>query len=94
MSIFIKEMIKNKIKQLHQEELLQYARQYGFTLSNLEAQQILHYLQENEFDIFSKKEQEKAFIKLTVITNKTTANKAQKLLEQIISSYGLEDYFY
>lgn len=94
MSTFIKEMIKNKIKQLRKEELLQYAQQYGFTLSNIEAQQILHYLQENEFDIFSKKEQEKAFIKLSVITNKTTANKAQKLLEQIISSYGLEDYFH
>ena len=93
MSIFIKEMIKSKIKQLRKDELLHHANKHGFSLSGKEADHILSYLKENEFDVFSKKDNEKLYKKLTEITDVSTANKAKQLFEQLIASYGLEDYF-
>ena len=93
MSIFLKQMINNKIKQLHKGELMQYAGQYGFQLTDREAEQILNYLQQNNLDLFSKNEIEKLHKELAVITNDKTANNAKTLFEQIIKTYGLEHLF-
>lgn len=94
MSILIKEIIKNKIRQLRKEELLYYANQYGITLTETEAKHILKYVHENDFDIFSLREIEKFHKKIAEITNPETANKAKNLFLQMITAYGLEDYFH
>lgn len=52
MSVILKEIIKNKMKQLRKEELLYYSNQYGITLTETEAKHILKYIHENDFDIF------------------------------------------
>jgi len=89
----MKEIIKNKIRQLRTEELLYYANQYGITLTETEAKHILKYVHENNFDIFSLQEIEKFYNKIAEITNPATANKAKSLFLQMVTAYGLEDYF-
>lgn len=93
MSIFIKELVKNKLKQLSSEELLNYGKQYGFSLSKTEAEQIITYLKQHTVDPFDPYDQEKMFHALAAITDSQTANKAQKLFKEIIQSYGLGHLF-
>lgn len=93
MSVILKEIIKNKMKQLRKEELLYYSNQYGITLTETEAKHILKYIHENDFDIFSLQEIDKLHKKIAEITNPATANKAKNLFLQIITAYGLENYF-
>lgn len=93
MSNFLKEIIKNKIKLLHPDELLQHAKNNGFSLSVEEANHIVNYIQNNDFDIFSRNDLEILYNKLAEITDFATANKAKALFERLIKSYGLEDYF-
>lgn len=93
MSFFIKEIVKSRVRQLTVDELLHYAGQYGFSITRKEASHILHYLQTSDLDIFSKHAMDEAYVKIAEITDNQTANKAKLLFEQIVKSYGLEDYF-
>lgn len=93
MSIFIKELVKNKLKQLTPEELLHYGKQYGFSLSKTEAQHIVGYLKKNTIDPFNEIDRKKMFGELAKITNAETAGKAQKLFKELIHSYGLGHLF-
>ncbi|MCM3738721.1 DUF2624 domain-containing protein [Oceanobacillus luteolus] len=93
MSFFIKEIVKNRLRQLTVNELLHYAGEYGFSITREEAHHILHYLQSSDLDIFSKQAMDEAYVKLAEITDQQTASKAKLLFEQIVKSYGLEDYF-
>lgn len=93
MSIFIKELVKNKLKQLSDEELLYYGKQYGFSLSRTESQQIVNYLKQNTIDPFNVNDRNKMLNELARITNTETAKKAEKLFKEIIKSYGLDHLF-
>ncbi|WP_087971693.1 DUF2624 domain-containing protein [Oceanobacillus rekensis] len=93
MSIFIKEMVKNKLRNLSVDELLHHSKQYGFQISEKQAREITGYLRNNSPDPFNKASRDKMFLQLTIITDKETAKKAQKLFDEIIRSYGLEYLF-
>ncbi|MDO6448138.1 DUF2624 domain-containing protein [Oceanobacillus profundus] len=93
MSIFIKEMIKNKLKNLSAEELLHYSKQYGFQLTEKQAQQIAMYLRKNTRDPFNQKARQEMFKHLATITDEQTATKAEQLLYTLVQSYGLEHLF-
>ncbi|MHA6250961.1 DUF2624 family protein [Oceanobacillus sp. CAU 1775] len=93
MSFILKEIIKNKLRQLTVEELLSYAHQYNFSITAGEAKTILTYLQNQQLDVFSKHDIAILKNKLAEVTNEDTANKAMQLFNQIVSSYGLESLF-
>ncbi|MFD1850260.1 DUF2624 domain-containing protein [Oceanobacillus bengalensis] len=93
MSFIIKELVKNKLKQISANELLQYGKQYGFTLSQNQASEITHFLRNNTLDPFQTKDREEMFRKLAEITDIETAKQARKLLDEIIKSYGLAYLF-
>lgn len=93
MSIFIKVLVKNKLKQLTIKELLHYGEQYGFSLSKTEAQHIVTYLKQNTVDPFDVNDRNKMFGELEKITNTDTAKKAQILFKELIHSYGLGHLF-
>lgn len=90
MSIFIKEFVAKKLKQVSTEELLHYGKEYGFSLSKAEAKQITNYLKTNSVDPFQKDGRRKMLKELARITDVETAKKAQKLFHELIKSYGLE----
>jgi len=93
MSIFIKNLINQKLNELTLNELLFYSEQYGFSLNHSEAEQILMYIKNNKIDPFDQYKRKKLFQDLVQITDQATANKAQNLFDEIITSYGLDDLF-
>lgn len=93
MSNFIKELIHSKIKQITKEQITHYSKDYGFNISNEEAEQIIAYLKTNQIDPFDVDNRMRMYMELASITNIQTANKAQKLFNQMIKSYGLEHLF-
>lgn len=93
MSIFLKELILNKLKRLTPEEVLHYGRQYGFSVSRQEAESITDYLKKHNIDPFNEKDRKRAFQNLAQITSPATAEKAETLLVRLIKTYGLESLF-
>lgn len=93
MSNLIKEIINSKIKQITKEQILHYSKDYGFSITNEEAAKIAAYLKTNQIDPFHVEDRMKMYKELASITNIQTANKAQKLFNQMIKSYGLEHLF-
>ncbi|MFU0791453.1 DUF2624 family protein [Virgibacillus proomii] len=93
MSKIIKEIIRKKLTQLSAEELMNYADQYGFSLTQQEAKQIIMYLRQYEVDPFSVEGRKKMIQQLARITDQTTAQKAQQLFSDMVSSYGLDHLF-
>lgn len=93
MSIFIKEMIRAKLRQLTPGELLKYSRQYGFSITEQQAGQIVGYLRQHNPDPFSSASRAKMFQALETITNSETAHQTQQLFEKMIASYGMQHLF-
>lgn len=93
MSLFIKELIKNKLNRLTLQELLHYSSEYGFSITPAEGKQILMYIQNNKIDPFNKQQRERLFQDLAKITDQSTAIKAKNLFNEIINSYGLDNLF-
>lgn len=93
MSIFLKELIMNKLKHLSSEEILTYGKRYGFSLTKQEAKDVTDYLSTHQINPFNQQDRQKAFQHLAQITSPDTAKKAEKLLIQLIKSYGLESLF-
>lgn len=93
MSLFIKEFAKKRLQQLTDKDLLQYSQQYGFSLTEPQARNIVTYLKNNDFDPFEESERLKMLQELTHITDQDTADKADKLFHELISSYGLAHLF-
>lgn len=93
MSIFIKEMVKVRLKNLSTNDILFYGKQYGFSLSPSQAKAIIDFLKQNTLDPFIKQDRVKMFDQLARITDMNTAQKAEKLFYGLIKSYGLEHLF-
>ncbi|AIF43411.1 DUF2624 domain-containing protein [Virgibacillus sp. SK37] len=93
MSTFIKGLIKNKLKQISVDELVNYGKEYGFTLTQTEAKQIINYLHQKPIDPFTSNGREVMFRDLARITDLETARKAQKVFYKLIKSYGVEHLF-
>ncbi|WP_068674302.1 DUF2624 family protein [Oceanobacillus sp. Castelsardo] len=93
MSIIIKELVRRKLKQTSDIELLDYSQQYGFSISKEQAKQISNFLKHYNGDPFRHDNRETMFRELANITDLHTAKAARKLLNELIKSYGLEYLF-
>lgn len=93
MSAFIKHLVKNKLKQVTPDELLHYAKEYGFSISREQAIQISNYLKNNSFDPFKSADRQQMLRDLAAITDLQTAQKANQLMIEIVKQYGLEHLF-
>jgi hypothetical protein len=93
MSIFIKQMILTKLRQITPNEILEYSTKYGFQVTRQQAEQISNYVRSKRINPFDKKEREKMLLDLSEITDQQTAMKANQLFHELIKSYGLEHLF-
>lgn len=93
MSSFIKEFAKKKLKQLNHKDLLRYSAEYGFSLTENQAYNIIDYIKTNDFDPFEANERLKMLEDLAQITDEATAIKADRLFNELITSYGLDHLF-
>lgn len=91
MSEFLMELIMRRIKLITTEEILSYSKQYGFSISRPEAVAIMNYLKTTPIEALQSK---KSLISnLEKLTTVATAKKADKLLNQLIKTYGLDYLF-
>jgi|SRR5690625_4954681 len=93
MSQFLKSLIVRKLKGLTYEELQYYSDEYGFSLSERELSDIINYLRNHFIDPFHANGRMQMVQELTRITNAQTAQKAQRLFNELIKSYGVEHLF-
>ncbi|WP_010097015.1 DUF2624 domain-containing protein [Ornithinibacillus scapharcae] len=90
MSLFIKQIILNKMRQITPEDVYSNANQYGFTITKNQAVEISNYVRKNRVNPFNKRDREKMLYDLSQITDQETAMKANQLFNELIKSYGLE----
>lgn len=93
MSFIIKELVRRKLKLITPDEILMYSKDYGFSITNIQAQQISKYLSQYNGDPFKHRDREAMFQELANITDTRTAQAARSLLNELVKSYGLEHLF-
>ncbi|HLR80654.1 MAG TPA: DUF2624 family protein [Bacillota bacterium] len=91
---FLKEIMMNKLKHISPEQLMDYGKQYGFSITSGEARHIVNYIHQEAFNPFDVKQHEKIFQDLANMTNPHTAKKGQQLFIHLVKSYGLEHLFH
>ncbi|HLS34908.1 MAG TPA: DUF2624 family protein [Bacillota bacterium] len=89
MTYIIQQLVKNKLNTLTTDELLRYAHEYQFSLTKLEAEQILFVIQTENLDPFQASHRRRFFQKLEEITDLQTAKNAENLLYRLVEKYGL-----
>lgn len=94
MSIFIKDLIRNKMSQLSPKEILTYSRKYGFSITDNQATTISNYIKNHDTDPFSEEDRTAMLQDLAKMTDWNTAEKAQRLFHEIVESYNLKSLFY
>ncbi|WP_138415763.1 DUF2624 domain-containing protein [Aquibacillus sediminis] len=93
MNSFVQQMIQKKLKQVHPSDLLDYGEEYGIPLTEQQAKQISAYLKNTNLNPTNEKDRMQFFKKLAQITDIKTAQKAQKLFNQLIKDYGVQSWF-
>ncbi len=93
LSIFIKQIILNKFRNITPHEVYEYAHNYGFSITRQQAFDIATYVSTNRINPFEQKERDKMLKDLSKITDSETAAKANQLFHELIKSYGLEHLF-
>jgi|SRR5690625_615580 len=93
MSIFLKQIVKQKIKKITYDDILFYSEQYGFSIDEQQAREMANYLTHHDLDPFDATDRKMMFQTLAQITDKKTAEEAEQLLFQLIKTYGLEHLF-
>lgn len=89
MSLFIKQIILSKLRQITPEDVYSNASQYGFTITKNQAVEISNYVRSNRVNPFNARDREKMLYDLSQITDQETAMKANRLFHELIKSYGL-----
>ncbi|HEX6593249.1 MAG TPA: DUF2624 family protein [Bacillota bacterium] len=90
---FLKEIMMNKLKHMTPEQLMNYSKAYGFSISFAEAQDITKYIKRDAFNPFDESQHDQMVQDLAKITDIQTAKKGEQLFKQLIKSYGLEHLF-
>ena len=93
MNNFVQQMIQKKFKQITAEELLRYSKQYGITITKDQAIKITAFIKNTKLNPVNTDDRLKMFKKLAQLTNMETAQKAQKLFNQLVKEHGVESWF-
>jgi post-segregation antitoxin (ccd killing protein) len=93
MSSFIKQLVRNKLKQVTPDELLHYAKEYHFDITRQQAEKIAAYLKQQPLDPFQNSDRKRMLEDLAKITDVHTARQANSLMVEIVKEYGLEHLF-
>lgn len=86
-------MIEKKIKNLSVSELLDYAQQYQISITTAQANHIVQFLQSTNLNPLLQTDRMKMFRALAEITDLNTAKQTQRLFNELIKQYGVEEWF-
>lgn len=89
----IKQVVKQKLKNLSAQELLAYANEYNVDLTMSQAQAIVTYLKSTDLNPLDEQDRMKALKKLAQITDPKTAQKVNRIFQEILKENGLSHWF-
>ncbi|WP_036769231.1 DUF2624 domain-containing protein [Pontibacillus halophilus] len=86
----IKQMVKQRLKKITANELIQYSKEYEVPLTKTQADAIVKYLKSTDLNPLDEKDRMKALKKLAQITDPKTAQQVNKIFNAIVKEHGLE----
>lgn len=89
----IKQVVKQKLKGLSPQELLAYANEYNIDLNMTQAKSIVAFLKTTDLNPLDEQDRMKALKKLAQITDPQTAQKVNRIFQEIIKDNGLSHWF-
>ncbi|MRG86612.1 DUF2624 domain-containing protein [Salinibacillus xinjiangensis] len=93
MKKMIRQMVRDKFASLTTKDLIKHGKQYNFHLTHDQADKILAYVRKNSLDPFSERDRFKLLKKIAQVTDEKTAQKANKLFQNMVQSYGIDHLF-
>ncbi|SET63230.1 Protein of unknown function [Salinibacillus kushneri] len=93
MKQIIRQIVREKLANLTPTDLIHYGKQYGFTLTNNEANQLVRYIKNSSFDPFNEQDRLKLLKKIAQLKDEQTAQKANRLFQDLIKKYGVDHLF-
>ncbi|OIJ16715.1 hypothetical protein BKP37_05655 [Anaerobacillus alkalilacustris] len=82
MNPFILQMVNHKLNTLTKEELIQYAKQYQFKISNAQATKIIAILRSERIDVTNKAQRERILAKVKQQIDAKTEKQVNEMLKQ------------
>ncbi|MBM7554748.1 DUF2624 domain-containing protein [Thalassobacillus pellis] len=82
-------IVTQKLKQLTVKDVLKYSKMYNVTISEREAQQIIHELSRNSYNPFNTDERMIMLKKLAQITSPKTASNVNRILHRVAKEHGV-----
>ncbi|MFG6121465.1 DUF2624 family protein [Thalassobacillus sp. B23F22_16] len=82
-------IVTQKLKQLTVKDIIKYSNMYQIDISRQEAEDIIKELKSNKLNPLDSNERLMMLKKLAAITSRDTANKVNRILNQIAKEYGV-----
>lgn len=89
----ISQVVKQKIQNLSVHDLLEQSRQFNVPLTKAQATEIVYFLKSSNLNPLDEKDRMKALKKLAQITDPKTAQKVNKIFQEMIKENGLSHWF-
>ncbi|WP_237582625.1 DUF2624 domain-containing protein [Pontibacillus yanchengensis] len=89
----IKQVVHQKLKSLTPNALIAYGQEYQIYLTKEQATSIVYYLKKTDLNPLDEKDRIKALKKLAQITDPQTAQKVNRIFQQMIKDNGLSHWF-
>ncbi|GGD04657.1 hypothetical protein GCM10011389_10240 [Pontibacillus salipaludis] len=89
----ISQVVKQKIRDLSVHDLLEQSRQFNVPLTKSQATEIVAFLKNSNLNPLDEKDRMKALKKLAQITDPKTAQKVNKIFQEMIKENGLSHWF-
>ncbi|MCD5323595.1 MULTISPECIES: DUF2624 domain-containing protein [Pontibacillus] len=89
----ISQVVKQKIQNLSVHDLLEQSRQFNVPLTKAQATEIVSFLKSSNLNPLDEKDRMKALKKLAQITDPKTAQKVNKIFQEMIKENGLSHWF-
>ncbi|MFC0522587.1 DUF2624 domain-containing protein [Pontibacillus salicampi] len=93
MKNMIKQVVHQKLKNITAEDLIAYGKEYEIQLTKDQAKAIVAYLKQTDLNPLEEKDRLKALKKLAQITDPKTAQKVNRIFQQMIKDNGLSHWF-
>lgn len=82
MNPFILQMVNQKLNTITKEELIQYAKQYQFTITDTQAKKIISILRSETIDVSNQSQRERILAKVKQQIDSNTERQVNQMLKQ------------
>ncbi|RPF55615.1 DUF2624 family protein [Aquisalibacillus elongatus] len=86
----LKQLIRSRIYSSTPQEIVKYGKQYGITINQNQASQLLSYIKKESIDPFSERDRSKTYRYVEKNIGPKEARQADQLLQQLAKQYNLD----